>query len=169
MRTTSARLSSRRTTVGRKERRSGCSGTTAYSRTCVRQRVSGMRSHPRNCFLQLLDRYKREGRNVSDKVGPSFAPAKFRNEPEAKQSRVGNKNFTSQCCDCLRVQIKVVTEGSPSHPRTRIVRTGKKDEYSPSAWWTVEGGEVPERGDMCAMPQGGRRTETGQGYWSEQT
>lgn len=117
----------------------------------MRQRVSGMRSHPRNCFLQLLDRYKREGRNVSDKVGPSFAPAKFCNEPEAKQSRVGNKEFYVAMLRLFEGGIiKVVTEGSPSHPRTRIVRTGKKDEYSPSAWWTVEGGEVP-KGATCAQ------------------
>ena len=40
-------------------------------------------------FLTLLNRFNGQGRNVSDKVGPSYAPAHFAEEPEAKAARIG--------------------------------------------------------------------------------
>jgi RecA-family ATPase len=39
-----------------------------------------------NLFLQLLDRFNREGRTVGDKHGHSYAPALFSKEPEAESA-----------------------------------------------------------------------------------
>ena len=46
-------------------------------------------------FLTLLTRFNGQGRNVSDKVGPSYAPALFAKELEAKTSRVGKDTLAS--------------------------------------------------------------------------
>jgi RecA-family ATPase len=40
-------------------------------------------------FLTLLNRFTGQGRNVSDKIGPSYAPALFAGEVEAKAARIG--------------------------------------------------------------------------------
>jgi RecA-family ATPase len=39
-------------------------------------------------FLTLLNRFSAQGRNVSDKVGPSYAPALFAKEAEAKAAKI---------------------------------------------------------------------------------
>ena len=46
-------------------------------------------------FLKLLDRFNRQGRNVSDKPGPSYAPARFANEAEAKAAGIGKAGLAS--------------------------------------------------------------------------
>ena len=99
-------------------------------------------------FLQLLDRYSREGRTVNDKRGPSFAPTKFSMEPEAKESRVGEKDFAQAMLRLFQQNvIKVETEGSR---KGCIIRTGKKGSYAVFAWSIVEDGVVPE-GATCAQ------------------
>jgi hypothetical protein len=45
------------------------------------------------CFLELLDRFGREGRNVSDRPGPTYAPSTFAREREANVARVGKSQL----------------------------------------------------------------------------
>src|SRR3954470_24258050 len=41
-------------------------------------------------FLTLLNRFDGQCRNVSDKIGPSYAPALFAKEAETKATRIGS-------------------------------------------------------------------------------
>jgi RecA-family ATPase len=77
-------------------------------------------------FLNLLARYEREGRNVSDKPSsPTYASAVFRKERDAKGFRKDDLDaamrrlFESE-------KIHVETYGRPSRPYSRI-RLGKKE------------------------------------------
>jgi RecA-family ATPase len=73
-------------------------------------------------FMSLLDRYTREGRNVTDKKGTSYAPAKFANEQEAKALNLNSKALEEAMLRLFRsTKINLVTEGPPSKPRTRLV------------------------------------------------
>ncbi|MCK1271086.1 MULTISPECIES: AAA family ATPase [unclassified Bradyrhizobium] len=74
-------------------------------------------------FLDLLDRFEQGGRKVCDKVGTSYAPAKFADEPEAKAARL-NKTALGAAMSRLFAarRIRVITEGPPSKQRSRIVR-----------------------------------------------
>jgi RecA-family ATPase len=78
-------------------------------------------------FLTLLRRFTAQGRNVSDKTGTSYAPALFARQPEAKTANATSKALAEAMERLFAAgKIKVVTEGPPSHPRTRIVEaTGK--------------------------------------------
>ena len=73
-------------------------------------------------FLTLLDRFTRQGRNVSaTKTSPTFAPAAFAGEPEAggldKSALAGamRRLFAAN-------KIRVETYGKPSRPYSRIAR-----------------------------------------------
>ena len=46
-------------------------------------------------FLTLLNRFNGQNRNVSDKVGPSYAPALFAKEQEAQTNKVGKDTLAS--------------------------------------------------------------------------
>ena len=46
-------------------------------------------------FLTVLNRFNGQSRNVSDKVGLSYAPALFAKEPEAKTNKVGKDTLAS--------------------------------------------------------------------------
>lgn len=75
-------------------------------------------------FLALLDRFEQAGRKVCDKVGTSYAPAKFADEPEAKAARLSKKALGAAMSRLFATgQIRVSTEGPPSKQRSRIVRT----------------------------------------------
>ncbi|WP_456762884.1 AAA family ATPase [Bradyrhizobium sp. USDA 4011] len=75
-------------------------------------------------FLTLLDRFTKEGRNVSDKKGTTYAPASFSKEPEARAHKLSNDMLTDAMLRLFRcLKIRVVTEGPPSRQRTRIVAT----------------------------------------------
>jgi RecA-family ATPase len=78
-------------------------------------------------FLTLLRRFTAQGRNVSDKTGTSYAPALFAQQPEAKTASATSKTLAEAMERLFAAgKIKVVTEGPPSHPRTRLVEaTGK--------------------------------------------
>ena len=41
-----------------------------------------------NLFLKLLARFNAQSRNANDKTGPTYAPALFAEEPEAKTARI---------------------------------------------------------------------------------
>jgi RecA-family ATPase len=44
-------------------------------------------------FIKLLRKLSEQGRNVSDKVSPSYAPSMFATEPEARSAKVNKKAF----------------------------------------------------------------------------
>jgi RecA-family ATPase len=79
--------------------------------------------HAEQLFLQLLDRFEQAGRKVCDKVGTSYAPAKFADEPEAKAARLNKKALGAAMSRLFATgQIRVATEGPPSKQRSRIIR-----------------------------------------------
>jgi RecA-family ATPase len=73
-------------------------------------------------FLNLLDRFAREGRNVCDKKGTTFAPALFAKEKEATSQKL-NKGVLADAMIRLFAsgKIRVVTDGPTSRLRSRIV------------------------------------------------
>jgi RecA-family ATPase len=72
-------------------------------------------------FMMLLRRFTAQGRNVSDKTGTSYAPARFVEQAEARAAGLNNKALTVAMDRLFTAgRIKVVTEGPPSHPRTRL-------------------------------------------------
>jgi RecA-family ATPase len=81
-------------------------------------------------FLNLLARYDREGRNVSDKpTSPTYAPANFRKEKEASGLR------KEDLADAMRRlfavgKIHIESYGKPSRPYSRI-RIGRKEDGQP--------------------------------------
>lgn len=73
-------------------------------------------------FLDLLDRFARDGRNVSDKVCSTYAPTVFADEQEAKARNI-TKNMLKSAMSRLFAsgKIRVVTEGPVSRPRSRLM------------------------------------------------
>jgi RecA-family ATPase len=81
-------------------------------------------------FLILLRRFTKQNRNVSDKVSPTFAPAQFANEPEAKRDKVTKKAFVAAMARLFaRDKIAVLTEGPPSRLRSNIVEIEGRPTY----------------------------------------
>ena len=79
-------------------------------------------------FLDILRRFTAQGRNVSDKKSPSYAPAVLVDEPEAKAAKLSKKQLTEAMTRLFAAgKIAVHTEGPPSHPRTRIVEKNGGD------------------------------------------
>lgn len=75
-------------------------------------------------FLDLLDRFTRQGRNVTDKKGTTYAPACFAKEKEATSEKLNKKALAEAMLRLFEGRkIRVVTEGPPSKPRSRIVET----------------------------------------------
>jgi RecA-family ATPase len=73
-------------------------------------------------FLDILQRLTKQGRNVSERKGTSYAPAIFEGEPEAKTVKVTRKQFAEAMTRLFAAnKIKIVTEGPPSHRRSRLV------------------------------------------------
>ncbi|MCA1512677.1 AAA family ATPase [Bradyrhizobium sp. NBAIM01] len=74
-------------------------------------------------FLSLLDRFTKEGRNVTDKPGTNYAPAMFGKEMEAHDGKL-NKEAMAAAMRRLFASnaIRVVTEGPKSKQRSRIAR-----------------------------------------------
>ncbi len=81
-----------------------------------------------NCdeiFLNLLTRYEREGRNVSDKeTANNFAPASFRKEKEAKGFRKEELDAAMRRLFAAQ-KIHIEDYGRPSRPATRL-RIGRR-------------------------------------------
>jgi len=75
-------------------------------------------------FLELLRRFTEQGRNVSDNKGPTYAPAKFAETPEAKAAKITSRMFT-EAMERLFAAKKVTAlrEGSASRKRSRLVET----------------------------------------------
>ncbi|MFB6448932.1 AAA family ATPase [Bradyrhizobium tunisiense] len=77
-------------------------------------------------FLSLLDRFDQAGRNVCDKPGGSYAPARFAGEPETKAARLNKKMLGAAMSRLFAAgRIRVITEGPKSKQRSRIVRVEK--------------------------------------------
>lgn len=73
-------------------------------------------------FLTLLERFTREGRHVTDKRSPSYAPTKFAGEPEAKAAKATSRVLEKAMQRLFAAgRIRVVTEGPPSRQRSRLV------------------------------------------------
>jgi RecA-family ATPase len=73
-------------------------------------------------FLKLLERFGRQGRIVGDKRGPSFAPASFAQEPEAKATGLTNRAL-AEAMRRLFADNKIHVEnyGRPSRLAAKIV------------------------------------------------
>jgi hypothetical protein len=55
----------------------------------------------------------------------SYAPAVFEGEAEAKKDKVSRKRFAEAMTRLFAAsKIVVLTEGPPSHPRTRMMEVG---------------------------------------------
>jgi RecA-family ATPase len=76
-------------------------------------------------FLDLLRRFTREGRNVSYMPGPTYAPALFAKEDEAKKATTGSKTLEAAMRRLFAAQ-KIHNDkyGKPSNPHTRLVVKG---------------------------------------------
>ncbi|MDF0523166.1 AAA family ATPase [Bradyrhizobium yuanmingense] len=73
-------------------------------------------------FMNLLDRFTRGGRNVTDKKGTSYAPALFAKETEAKAVNLNSKALEGAMRRLFAEnRIRVVTDGPPSKPRSKLV------------------------------------------------
>jgi RecA-family ATPase len=73
-------------------------------------------------FLKLLERFRQQGRIAGDKRGPSFAPALFAQEPEAKALGLRSQAL-AEAMRRLFADNKIHVEnyGRPSRPAAKIV------------------------------------------------
>ena len=74
-------------------------------------------------FLEiLLRRFTAQDRNVSPSRSPTYAPSEFAKQPEAKKAKASAKALTDTMERLFAMnKLKVVTEGPPSRPRTKII------------------------------------------------
>jgi RecA-family ATPase len=80
-------------------------------------------------FIKLLRRFAERGRNVSDKVSPSYAPTVFAGEPEARKAKVNKQAFAEAMARLFASgRLRVVTEGPASRVRSRIVETDPSND-----------------------------------------
>jgi RecA-family ATPase len=72
-------------------------------------------------FLALLRRFTNANRNISDKHGPTYAPALFAREDEAKQAVLGSKHLEAAMRRLFKNEV-ITNEryGLPSRPHHRI-------------------------------------------------
>jgi RecA-family ATPase len=95
-------------------------------------------------FIKLLRRFTERGRNVSDKTGTSYAPAQFAKQAEAKAAKTTSRALAEAMERLFTAgRITVLTEGPPSHPRTRLVEAST----DPST-----GLPPPSTGVVCTVP-----------------
>ena len=85
-------------------------------------------------FMKLLERFTRDGRNVGDKKGTSYAPVKFVDEPEAKAAKCGKEALAAAMRRLFAAgKIRMLEEGPPSHRRARMVVVEAGNEPSTNA------------------------------------
>jgi RecA-family ATPase len=73
-------------------------------------------------FMVLLRRSTEQGRNVSDKVSPSYAPAVFAADPEAAKSKIDKKAFAGAMARLFAAKkVRVDPFGPASRMRSKIV------------------------------------------------
>jgi RecA-family ATPase len=110
-------------------------------------------------FIKLLRRFTEQGRNVSDKPGTSYAPARFAKQPEAQQDKVTSRAFADAMERLFGAsKIRVASEGPPSHPRTRIVEASTDPSTTPSTTLPP-----PSTGGCVPTPHTPRPVEAGKG------
>jgi RecA-family ATPase len=81
-------------------------------------------------FIKLLRRFTEQGRNVSDKVSPSYAPSVFASEHEARAAGTTKKALAEAMARLFAAgKIRVVPFGPASKMRGKIVET-EADEPS---------------------------------------
>lgn len=83
-------------------------------------------------FLKLLRRLADQGRNVSDKVSPSYAPSVLASEPEAKAAKADKKALADAMARLFAAgKIRVVPYGPASRMRSKIVEAeGPSNDHS---------------------------------------
>jgi hypothetical protein len=80
-------------------------------------------------FLRLLDRFTREGRRVSDRTGPTSAPALFAQEEEARELKISKARLASAMRRLFASrQIRSEEYGRPDRPSHRIARAKHQGE-----------------------------------------
>lgn len=73
-------------------------------------------------FLDLVVRYRREGRYVNDRGGKAYAPAVFEREPEAKAAKIKKGPLEDAMLRLFAAKrIRIEEHGRPSRPSFRIV------------------------------------------------
>jgi hypothetical protein len=73
-------------------------------------------------FLTLLRRFAGQDRDVSPNKSPSYAPAKFAEQPEAKAAKASAKMFAAAMERLLSTnRIRVAHEGPKSRRTTKII------------------------------------------------
>jgi RecA-family ATPase len=78
-------------------------------------------------FLQLLRKLTEQGRNVSDKKGPTYAPARFAEVPEAKKAKASNRMLAAameRLFETSKIKVAPVEGSYPSRPRSRLMEVG---------------------------------------------
>jgi hypothetical protein len=72
-------------------------------------------------FLDLVRPFTKENRNVSDKSGTTYAPARFVKEDEAKRAGISSKVLEAAMLRLFKAE-KIWNEpyGKPSRPHHRI-------------------------------------------------
>jgi len=74
-------------------------------------------------FLELLDRFSQQGRNVSHKKGTSYAPALFAQDPTVGPTGITKKDLEAAMLRLFATgKIRVENYGRPSRPNHRLVR-----------------------------------------------
>ena len=89
-------------------------GVSSLNRAASEQIADGV-------FLDLLKRFTKANRNVSDRVGPGYAPAQFAREDEAKRAALNSKSLEAAMRRLFKVE-KIENEpyGRPSRLHYRI-------------------------------------------------
>ena len=83
-------------------------------------------------FLKLLRRFTDQGRNVSDKKSPTHAPTLFAEEPDAKAAKANKKDLAEAMTRLFAAnRLRVVTVGSASRTRSRIVEVDREQRNRP--------------------------------------
>jgi len=79
-------------------------------------------------FIDLLRRFTKDGRNVSDSRSPTYAPTVFEDEPEAKAAKATRKTLAEAMKRLFAAgKIRVApTSGPPSRRRNKIVETERE-------------------------------------------
>jgi phage/plasmid primase-like uncharacterized protein/RecA-family ATPase len=80
-------------------------------------------------FLTILRRFERQHRYVSARSGPSYAPAEFAEEREAKDAACGKKDLERAMRDLLRAEkVRQEQYGKPSNRHYRLAAAEPQEE-----------------------------------------
>jgi RecA-family ATPase len=79
-----------------------------------------------DAFLKILARFNRQGRNVGEKKGPTYAPALFSQEPEAKEAAISREALAKAMTRLFSTDaIHLEPYGPPCRRTARLVVGGK--------------------------------------------